>query len=70
MNKTMFGDVDEPKTKETPKYKTIEFSLDTYERFCGVKAEMEELFKTKVSFDTALKCLLSPKLIDYTELLP
>lgn len=55
-------------TAKNPKYKTIEVSTETYMRLCRVKKELEKIFHNNVSFAKMLKLLLSPKLIDYSEI--
>jgi predicted CopG family antitoxin len=55
-------------TVKNPKYKTIEVSTETYMRLLRVKKELEKIFHNNISFDKMLKLLLSPKLVDYSEI--
>jgi len=54
---------------EKSKRVTIEISTDTYDKLCGVKAELEKIFHEKVGFDKVIQVILSPKLVDYSEML-
>jgi hypothetical protein len=47
----------------------IEISTDTYEQLRDVKDFLEETFDCGVGFDKVLRVMLSPKLIDFSEML-
>lgn len=56
-------------TAKNSKTKTIEVSTETYVKVCGIKTEMEAIFKKKISFDALLCLWANPKMIDYSEIL-
>lgn len=47
---------------------TIEISTETYDKLHSIKECLEEIFGVNVTFDAALKVVLSPKLVDYQEM--
>ena len=54
---------------EKSKRITIEISTETYEQICGVKTYLEQIFNVSVSLDKTLKVMLTPKLVDYGEMI-
>lgn len=55
-------------TNKNPKTKTIEVSIEIYDKLCSISDSLEEIFKHNVTFNDVLRVVLCPKIVDYSEL--
>jgi hypothetical protein len=59
----------ETNTVKRSKRINIEISTANYDKLCGIAEALQTIVKRNVSLDAALKVVLSPKLIDWSEIL-
>ncbi len=58
----------EKTTVKSSKRINIEISMENYDKLRGIANALGEIWGRHVKIDVALKVVLCPKLIDYTEL--
>jgi hypothetical protein len=55
-------------TVKNSKTKSLEISTESYEKLRIIKDFLENVFRKNVTFDDVLKVILSPKIVDYSEM--